>query len=655
MKVLELPTCPACGSSSFEAFTLGGRFSLRRCRECETVSALDYADPTEVYVDGYMFGEVGEFGLDVRAPLFQQYLVRVANRRVNMIEKATGLRCGTLLDVGSGTGEVLLAASGRGWSAKGVEPERTAAEMARDRGQDVTISTLEQSGIPERSFDVVSAFHVLEHMPDSRAFLRTMSRWARPGGFLVDRGAELAQRAAPASARGLAGGPTARAPRALHAEDARADVARGGGRAGLGANAVVRRASTDARGRAQGYRPARQVPPDGGAPEQDPGPRWPRAGALSDARRVGGAARDGSGLQPGGRRLGRVLRGRDSGLTHAVDRVLGEKPEAPSAAASSEMPSPGSPPVTVAVVSWNTRELLVRCLRSLEPYVQRGLAQVSVVDNCSTDGSARAAREAAPWAEVIEPGSNLGFGRAVNVVASQTRSPWLACANADVALEPGALEALLAAGTDGRVACVAPRLVLADGATQHSVYPFPTVAFSVAFNLGLHRMSRRVADSLCLEGFWDPERRRDVPWAIGAFLLLRRSAFEAVGGFDERQFIYAEDLDLGWRLHEAGWITRYEPGARALHFSGAAMALAFGDQRLARYIRATYAVILRRRGLARTWATAALNVAGAAARLAWMVPLAAVFGRWREPAAHARLWLAAHRQGLRSRSALLDG
>ncbi len=311
--------------------------------------------------------------------------------------------------------------------------------------------------------------------------------------------------------------------------------------------------------------------------------------------------------------------------------------------------------MTVAVVSWNTRELLVRCLRSLEPYVQRGVAQVSVVDNCSTDGSARAAREAAPWAEVIEPGSNLGFGRAVNVVASQTRSPWLACANADVALEPGALEALLAAGTEGRVACVAPRLVLADGATQHSVYPFPTVAFSAAFNLGLHRMSRRVADSLCLEGFWDPERRRDVPWAIGAFLLLRRSAFEAVGGFDERQFIYAEDLDLGWRLHEAGWITRYEPGARVLHFSGAAMALAFGDQRLARYIRATYAVILRRRGLARTWATASLNVAGAAARLAWMVPLAAVFGRWREPAAHARLWLAAHLQGLRSRSALLDG
>lgn len=185
MRIIELPACPACGSTAFQTFELGAGKRLRRCTSCELVSALDYADPAEVYVDGYMFGEAGDFGLDVRHPQFQRYLLRVADRRVATIERATGIRRGRLLDVGSGTGEVLLAAKRRGWLTHGVEPERTAAEMARQRGLEVTISLLEQSGLPERSFDVVSAFHVLEHMPDSRAFLKTMARWARPGGFVA--------------------------------------------------------------------------------------------------------------------------------------------------------------------------------------------------------------------------------------------------------------------------------------------------------------------------------------------------------------------------------------------------------------------------------------------------------------------------------------
>jgi 2-polyprenyl-3-methyl-5-hydroxy-6-metoxy-1,4-benzoquinol methylase len=186
MRVLELSACPACGSEALETFEFGGH-SLHRCTACELVSAPDYADPADVYVDGYMFGGAGQFGpgFDVRHPLFQRYLSRVAVRRIEMIERATGIRGGRLLDVGCGTGEVLLAGQERGWTAQGVEPERTGADVARARGLDVHVSRLEESGLPERSFDVVSAFHVLEHMPDSRAFLGTLARWARPGGFVT--------------------------------------------------------------------------------------------------------------------------------------------------------------------------------------------------------------------------------------------------------------------------------------------------------------------------------------------------------------------------------------------------------------------------------------------------------------------------------------
>ncbi len=91
MRILDFPQCPACGSRTFRTFDLGAGNVLRRCDACGTVSALDYADPSEVYVDGYMFGEAGPFGLDVTAPLFQQYLFRVADRRVAMIE--AGERC----------------------------------------------------------------------------------------------------------------------------------------------------------------------------------------------------------------------------------------------------------------------------------------------------------------------------------------------------------------------------------------------------------------------------------------------------------------------------------------------------------------------------------------------------------------------------------
>jgi N-acetylglucosaminyl-diphospho-decaprenol L-rhamnosyltransferase len=307
----------------------------------------------------------------------------------------------------------------------------------------------------------------------------------------------------------------------------------------------------------------------------------------------------------------------------------------------------GQPRVTVAVVSWNTRELLLRCLASLHEDARAGRARVVVIDNNSADGSAAAAREHAPWAEVIALDANPGFGAAVNRVARTARTPWLLAANADVALRPGALAALLAAGGDARVGAVAPTLVLGTGAVQQSVGPLPSPVQALEFASGIHRVLPALGDRRCLDGYWDPGRARDVPWAVGALLLVRRSAFDAVGGFDERQWMYAEDLDLGWRLHQAGWRTRYTPAAVADHASGAATAIAFGAGRRRRFMRETYLVIARRRGggVART--TAAINVAGAGVRLAWMVPAAVVVPARRPAVRDTYGWLRAHLEGVR--------
>jgi GT2 family glycosyltransferase len=283
--------------------------------------------------------------------------------------------------------------------------------------------------------------------------------------------------------------------------------------------------------------------------------------------------------------------------------------------------------ITVAIVSFSTRDLLDACLASLP-----GGLEVWVVDNGSTDGSVAMVRTKYPNARVVESERNLGFGGAVNLVARSTTSPLLVAANADVSVTGGALARLVATlEADPAAGAVAPRLVLPDGSTQHSVYAFPTVLATLAFVLGL------LGDRLCTPGRWDPGRARRVPWAIGAFLLLRRSAFEAAGGFDERQWMYAEDLDLGWRLRRAGWATRYEPRAVVSHVSGASTGPLWGDGRTERWQRATYAWVLRRLGPVRLRIVAGLHVAGALARREW---------RWAR--LHARTGLFASRRSLSS-------
>jgi GT2 family glycosyltransferase len=280
-----------------------------------------------------------------------------------------------------------------------------------------------------------------------------------------------------------------------------------------------------------------------------------------------------------------------------------------------------TPAVTVAIVSWNTRGLLARALDSLRPEVDAGRAQVWVVDNASTDGSPDLVRERYPWVHLVASEENLGFGRAINLVAQQTSSEWLATANADIALHPGALEAMLAAGArDPQAGAIAPRLLLPGGATQHSVFAFPTVPYSLILATGVYRLSRTLGDRLAFVGHWDTERERRVPWAVAAWLLVRRTAWDEIGGFDERQWMYAEDLDLGWRLDMAGRPTRYVPSARVEHESAASTTQLFGPELAPHWQRATYGCLARRRGIARTKAVAALNAAGAALRWAKVVP-----------------------------------
>jgi N-acetylglucosaminyl-diphospho-decaprenol L-rhamnosyltransferase len=308
------------------------------------------------------------------------------------------------------------------------------------------------------------------------------------------------------------------------------------------------------------------------------------------------------------------------------------------------------PTVTVAIVSWNTRDLLGACLASLRSAVEDEIADVWVFDNASTDGSAEMVRRDFPQASLIASRENLGFGAGVNAIAARTRTPWLVAANADVAFAPGALETLIQeAEAHPEAGALAPRLILPDGSTQHSAYAFPTIPYTLAFVTGLGRLSRRLARRWCIGPGFDPDEAREVPWAVGAALLVRRDAWDQVGGFDDAQWMYAEDLDLGWRLRRAGWRTRYVPGARVAHAESAATAQAWGDSRSDRWHQATYSWIIRRHGLGYARAVAAINVAGFRARAASLRAFTAV-GSTQARRAHTDAMNAAglHRLGLQS-------
>ncbi len=309
--------------------------------------------------------------------------------------------------------------------------------------------------------------------------------------------------------------------------------------------------------------------------------------------------------------------------------------------------------MTIAVVSWNTRDLLSACLTSMVEDVEAGRADVWVVDNGSTDGSVAMVRDRFRWAQVIESEANLGFGPAVNVVAARTSSPWLAAANADIELTSGALATLLQAGeANPAVGALAPQLILPDGASQHSVHPFPTAGAAAAINLRLPKLLPALGRRLNDEGHLQTSSPRLVDWATGAFLLFRREAFDQAGRFDPEQWMYAEDIDICWRLRGVGWRTRYEPGARVRHALSAAATVAFGEQMEARLTGARYSWIARRRGVRQAWAVAAVNWVGALLRYALSTLFAERGGRWPERRQEARTGITLHRTGLRSRKAL---
>ena len=226
--------------------------------------------------------------------------------------------------------------------------------------------------------------------------------------------------------------------------------------------------------------------------------------------------------------------------------------------------------LSIIIVNWNTSDLLARCLSSLEQEAFGDVApqcEVFVVDNASTDGSRQRVRDEFLWVSLIENEKNLGFAQANNLALAQAQGEFVLLLNSDTRLLPGALQALLAfmAAHPPAGACGA-RLLNADGSLQPSCQPMLTPErefWRLSFlDMLLPRATYRMTS-------WPVDQPRQVEIIKGACLLLRRAALDQIGRLDEAYFMYTEEVDLCYRLAQAGWELWWVPQAQVIHYGGA--------------------------------------------------------------------------------------
>lgn len=228
--------------------------------------------------------------------------------------------------------------------------------------------------------------------------------------------------------------------------------------------------------------------------------------------------------------------------------------------------------IDVIVVCWNDREKIATALDSVfalpEVLADPQFARVVVSDNGSSDGSREFIRDRyGGRVHIIENGANLGFAAAVNRAIAATDSPYVFLLNPDAELRAGALARMVAfMERTPRCGIAGSRIYNYDGTIQESCGEFDTWtgAFLRSSAWGEWPLFRRFANGYALRRWRHADERR-VDLAIGAALCIRRAVFDAVGLFDERFFLYHEEVDLAKRVAGAGFETWYVPASEAVH------------------------------------------------------------------------------------------
>ena len=222
--------------------------------------------------------------------------------------------------------------------------------------------------------------------------------------------------------------------------------------------------------------------------------------------------------------------------------------------------------LSVIVVSWNTKELLRSCLRSVYDTATSLQFEVVVVDNGSTDGSPEMVAQEFRQTALIRNAGNRGFAAANNQAILASAGQYVLLLNPDTEVRPGALATLVRFLDDHPEAGAAGSLLLEpDGSMQPSCHPTPTLSRELWRLLHLERLWLYASYPM---GSWPRDTPREVDAAQGACLILRRAALTQAGYLDEDYFIYTEEVDLCHRIRRRGWKVYWVPAAEVVHYGG---------------------------------------------------------------------------------------
>lgn len=231
---------------------------------------------------------------------------------------------------------------------------------------------------------------------------------------------------------------------------------------------------------------------------------------------------------------------------------------------------PARPDVSVVVVSFNTRDLLRDCLNTLKDRADDVTYELLVVDNASKDGSADMIAEEFPEAGLIRSDENLGFAGANNRAFEVARGRYIVLLNSDAFVEEGALSlSVRKMDEQPHVGLASGRLVGRDGTWQPSARMFPSVTNELLTLSGLGDRYPHSRFFGRMDRTWaDPMEPAEVDWVPGAYSIIRREALERIGYFDQRFFLYYEEVDLCLRIKEAGYELWYWPDIAVVHIGG---------------------------------------------------------------------------------------
>ena len=226
--------------------------------------------------------------------------------------------------------------------------------------------------------------------------------------------------------------------------------------------------------------------------------------------------------------------------------------------------------LSIIIVSWNTKDLLRRCLNALETEIGGIDAEVFVVDNHTADDSAGMVAKEHPWVQLIANNANLGFAKANNQAMKIAQGSYILLLNPDTEVQPGSIHTLLKFLPDRRQAgIVAPQLLNSDGSIQRSCRAFPTFLNMLYELIGLSILFPSIQTFRAYKMLdWNHDDERQVDQPEGACLLLRRKVIEEVGMLDEGFFMLFEEVDWCYRIKKAGWQIWFTPKAKVVHHYG---------------------------------------------------------------------------------------